>query len=119
MGQDGQRLLVERAVETGNGCARDTKVRAHRSVTVNLTESPLGWLFARALVTQRQFDAGERLRADWGDRSFQRESTMDWDAAPVARGRGGSGGAPDLTGAQIDAKRRFDGAIDAARRLRW
>jgi hypothetical protein len=36
---------------------------------------------------------------------------MAWDAAPVARGRGGSTGEPDVTGAQIDAKRRFDDAI--------
>jgi hypothetical protein len=39
---------------------------------------------------------------------------MAWDAAPVARGRGGANAAPDLTGAQIDAKRRFDEAIAAA-----
>jgi hypothetical protein len=36
---------------------------------------------------------------------------MAWDAAPVARGRGGDAGAPDLNGAQLDAKRRFDDAI--------
>jgi hypothetical protein len=39
---------------------------------------------------------------------------MAWDAAPVARGRGGSASEPDLTGAQIDAKRRFNEAIASA-----
>jgi hypothetical protein len=39
---------------------------------------------------------------------------MAWDAAPVARGRGGAAAEPDLTGAQIDAKRRFDDAIASA-----
>ena len=39
---------------------------------------------------------------------------MAWDTAPVAKGRGGDGGAPDLFGAQIDAKRRFHAAVDAA-----
>ena len=39
--------------------------RPARSVTVNLAESPLGWLFARGHVSRRQFDAGERLRGDW------------------------------------------------------
>ena len=39
---------------------------------------------------------------------------MAWDAAPVARGRGGSAGQPDLTGAQIDARSRFDHAIASA-----
>jgi hypothetical protein len=40
--------------------------------------------------------------------------TMAWDAAPVARGRGGRAAEPDLSGAQIDAKRRFDDAIASA-----
>jgi hypothetical protein len=76
-----------------------------------MAESPLGWLFARGLVSQRQYDAGERLRADWERAQLAPRVTMAWDAAPVARGRGGSTGEPDLTGAQIDAKRRFDDAI--------
>jgi hypothetical protein len=76
-----------------------------------MAESPLGWLFARGLVSQRQYDAGERLRADWERAQLAPRVTMAWDAAPVARGRGGSTGEPDVTGAQIDAKRRFDDAI--------
>jgi len=83
-------------------------------VTVNLTESPLGWLFVRGLVNQRQFDAGERLRSDWERAELAPRVTMTWDAAPVARGRGGSAVGPDLTGAQIDAKRRFEAAIACA-----
>jgi hypothetical protein len=39
---------------------------------------------------------------------------MTWDAAPVARGRGGAAAKLDLAGAQIDAKRRFDDAIASA-----
>lgn len=34
--------------------------------------------------------------------------------APVSRGRGGSPGEPDLSSAQIDAKRRFNAAIASA-----
>ncbi|NUR45663.1 MAG: hypothetical protein HOP91_05845 [Sphingomonas sp.] len=92
----------------------EARRRPARSVTVNLAESPLGWLFARGLITQRQFDAGERLRADWERAQLSPRVTMAWDAAPVANGRGGAAGAPDLNGAQIDAKRRFEGAVDAA-----
>jgi hypothetical protein len=76
-----------------------------------MAESPLGWLFARGFVSQRQFDAGERLRSDWERAQLAPRVTMAWDSAPVARGRGGAAGAPDLNGAQIDAKRRFNGAI--------
>jgi hypothetical protein len=39
---------------------------------------------------------------------------MARDAAPVARGRGGSAPHVDLNGAQIDAPRRFDAAVAAA-----
>jgi hypothetical protein len=105
------RLLTERSLDhevVGQGG------RSMRSVTVNLTESPLGWLFVRGLVNQRQFDAGERLRSDWERAELAPRVTMTWDAAPVARGRGGSVAGPDLTGAQIDAKRRFEAAIACA-----
>jgi len=85
-----------------------------RTVTVNVTESPLGWLLAHGHVTQRQFDAGERLRSDWERAQLAPRVTMTWDAAPVTRGRGGSATGLDLNGAQLDAKRRFDQAIAAA-----
>lgn len=39
---------------------------------------------------------------------------MKWDAAPVSGRRGGSAGAVDFSGSQIEAKRRFHAAIDAA-----
>jgi len=39
---------------------------------------------------------------------------MAWDAAPVARGRGGSASKIDLNGAQMDARRRFDQAVATA-----
>lgn len=107
------RLLGERAID--DGIARDRKgPRSARSVTVNLTESPLGWLFARGLVSQRQYDAGERLRSDWERAQLSPRITMAWDSAPVARGRGGPAATPDPSGAQIDAKRRFDDAIESA-----
>jgi hypothetical protein len=81
-----------------------------------MSESPLGWLFARGLISQRQYDAGERLRADWERAQLAPRVTMAWDAAPVARGRSGSTVGPDLSAAQIDAKRRFDHAIAHAGR---
>jgi hypothetical protein len=109
------RLLSEHRVE--DGIASDlskSRVRAARSVNINALESPLGWLFSRRLVTQRQYDAGERLRCDWERAQLAPRVTMSWDAAPVARGRGGSVAEPDLTGAQLDAKRHFNAAISAA-----
>jgi hypothetical protein len=110
-----QRLLREQSIEpeAASGTAAPRRAPT-RSVTVNAAESPLGWLFARGLLSHRQFDAGERLRADWERAQLAPRVTMSWDAAPVARGRGGSANAPDLGGAQIDARRRFDNAVSAA-----
>ena len=103
-----QRLLDERPLDGDKGS------RPARTVTFNAAESPLGWLAARGLVNRRQFEAGERLRSDWERAQLAPRVTMSWDASPMARGRGGSAPQPDLGGAQIDAKRRFDHAIAAA-----
>ena len=109
------RLLAERSIDSGiAGDARGPDIRSVRTVTVNIAESPLGWLFARGFVTQRQFDAGERLRFDWERAQLAPRVTMAWDSAPVARGRSGSAPDSDPRGAQIDAKRRFDAAVASA-----
>src|SRR5512139_3387309 len=107
-----KRLLTERAIK-GDAPASGNKMPS-RSVTVNLAESPLGWLLARGHVSQRQFDAGERLRTDWERAQLGQRVTMSWDSAPVARIRGGSAEPIDLSGSQLDAKRRFEAAVAEA-----
>ena len=110
-----KRILVERPLDDETAPkSRARRSRPARSVTVNLVESPLGWLRSRDLITQAQYDAGERLRADWERAQLSRRVTMSWDAAPMGSRRGGSAGAPDLSGSQIDAKRRFQEALDTA-----
>jgi len=104
------RLIAERPL-AGD---RDKKGRPVRSVTMNLAESPLGWLFARGHVSRRQLEAGERLRHDWERAQLAPRITMSWDAAPIARSRGGAAPGLDLNGSQLDAKRRFDDAVSAA-----
>ena len=104
------RLLAERPIDPVSSRGG----RAARSVTVNLAESPLGWLYARGHVSRRQLDAGEVLRNDWERAQLAPRVTMTWDAAPVARSRGGAANLPDLNGAQIDARRRFEGAVAEA-----
>jgi hypothetical protein len=108
------RILVEQGIGANGERVKGSGRRAARSVTVNTLESPLGWLFARGLVSRRQFDAGEQLRADWERGGLSPRMTMQWDCAPVGRQRGGAAGAADLLAAQIDARSRFDSAIAAA-----
>jgi hypothetical protein len=111
-----RRLLSERSIDGDVPSSNQPNIRgrAIRTVTVNAAESPLGWLFARGFVTQRQFDAGERLRGDWERAQLAPRVTMSWDSAPVARGRGGAAQDPDLSGVQIDARRRFHDAVASA-----
>lgn len=104
------RLLVEQAVP---GDEREVRNRV-RSVTVNLAESPLGWLRSRGHVSERQFDAGERLRADWERAQLAPSVTMKWDAAPLDKIARSAPEANDPTTAQIAAKRRFEAAAAAA-----
>lgn len=113
--REANRLLVEQPVAR-DGQARSAPAkgaRAPRSVTVNMAESPLGWLKARGLVTQRQFDAGERLRDDWERAQLSPSVTMRWDASPLG---GSSRAAPrllDPTQSQMAAKARFHDAVEA------
>ena len=108
------RLLVERAIDGDLPSNGRAITRPARSVTVNLADSPLGWLIARGHVSQRQFDAGERLRADWERGQLGQRVTMAWDSAPVARTRGGSSQPVDLSASQLDARRRFEAAVAEA-----
>lgn len=83
-----------------------------RSMTVNLGESPLGWLARRknaegkAFLTNEEVAAGERLRADFERAQLGPAVTQDWRRflAPGAKGAGGS--AQD---------RAVDGGAEAAR----
>jgi hypothetical protein len=109
------RLLAERPLPQDGrerGAKSGGKISA-RSVTVNLAESPLGWLKARGMVTERQFEAGERLRMDWERAQIERSVTMRWDAPPTGNVARGAPGVSDPTTAQIAAKRRFEAAVEA------
>lgn len=110
------RDLVERAIDgegriAPRGAAQGSAARG-RSVTINLAESPLGWLASRGLLDPRQVEAGERLRGDHERASIAPSVTMRW-AARVDGGGVDGPGCPDPTGAQIAARRRFDAAVAA------
>ncbi len=99
------RELVERTISATGGTGG-----TGRRVSVNVGESPLGWLRARGLVDARQSEAGERLRGDYETAALGPRVTMTW----TARVDDGGGGGLDPATAQIAAKARFDAAMAAA-----
>lgn len=108
------RLLVERPVPQDGqkkmpGKAGKRK-RPARSVTVNLAESPLGWLHARGHLTDRQLDAGEKLREDWERAHMAPAITMNWSLVPQGRNRRSAERPLEPTEMQIATKERFEAA---------
>lgn len=85
-----------------------------RTVLVNQAESPLGWLKARGLVSERQFAAGERLRQDYERAALPQRTTMQWDAPPTSKVARGATFQGASTNSQLDAKARFGAAIERA-----
>lgn len=108
------RLLVERALPR-DGKARGARAgeALGRSVTVNLLESPLGWLRARGHVTERQYAAGDKLRQDWEYSQYPPCVTMRWDSPPAERHARGAPAEPLLSDRAVRARRRFEAAVRA------
>ncbi|MEO6040448.1 MAG: DUF6456 domain-containing protein [Croceibacterium sp.] len=106
-----QRKLVEREL-TSEGPRRQSGIGPkRRSVTVNLAESPLTWLYAHGHLDDRLYGAGERLRADWERAQLAPGVTMRWEPVRI---RGTAGGGLNATERQIAARDRFNAAIAAA-----
>jgi hypothetical protein len=107
------RLLAERPLPRDGKPRTARRARAARSVTVNLAESPLGWLKARGHVDARQYAAGEILRADWEQAALGPSVTMRWDVPPPGKTARSAPAAEAPTIVQIAARRRFDEAVAA------
>lgn len=106
-----QRHCVEREM-TSEGPGHASPRKGRRRVTVNLAESPVSWLYARGHLSERQFQAGERLRADWETAQLSPGMTMRWEPVTSRGSRHDHGMNP--TERQIAARARFDGAVDRA-----
>lgn len=91
-----------------------------KSASVNLSESPLGQLARRKTkagapyLSNREFNAGERLRADYTRGQIMPRLGANWVASVASGKRGsGGGGGVELTDAALAARQRVDGALDA------
>ncbi len=115
--QQGPRLLAEQELtKAGPRKHGNSGQQRTRSAAVNLAESPLSWLYARGHLSERQYEAGEQLRRDYERASLGPNITMRWDPSPAQKGRRGAPGHMEASEAQLAAKLRFEGAIDAAGR---
>src|SRR4051794_8456310 len=88
------------------------------SVLVNDSESPLAWLArrkgrdGRALISPKQFIAGEKLRADFTRGQLSPRVTSDWSAA-AGRSRKQGGGAGEMTDLIVASRQRVRLAMQA------
>jgi hypothetical protein len=106
--QDQQRDLDTATMETGSG---------PETVCVNVAESPLGLLLRRKgkdgapFLSRSEFEAGERLRADFTRGQLMPRLGANW-VASVASGRR-DGGVAELTDAALAARLRVERAVVA------
>jgi hypothetical protein len=107
---DQHRDLERRQIELAGG---------REIATINLAESPLGQLFRRKdrngkpFLSEREFRAGERLRADYTRGQIMPRLGANWVASVASGRRDGAGGMADLTDAALAARQRVERAIDA------
>lgn len=100
--------------------------RSHRrgapGPAVNEAESPLGWLRSRRdkqgqpLISEAQYNAGERLRVDFTVAQLSPKVTLAWDGCIAPGSHGRSGRRPDsleVNEKALAAKQRFMRALDA------
>ena len=84
-----------------------------RTVTINLSESPLSWLHARGHLSNRQMLAGETLRGDYESAALGAHITMTWENIPRSRRKRGAPMALNRTERMMQSKHRFDSALIA------
>lgn len=98
-----------------------TEQNALRTLKVNFAESPLGWLLHRKgidgkpLISQEQYEAGERLRSDFEKAQMSPRITSDITipmTSSSGRRAGDAGKGVAIRDAAIAAKERFFKALD-------
>jgi len=101
--------LAHRRLETPDGPV---------DVAIDESESPLAWLARRKgrdgkpLIEPVQFQAGERLRADFTRANLTPSVTSSWDASRAGGRRGQSGGAT-FSDAVVAAREQVSRALEA------
>ncbi|WP_367715400.1 DUF6456 domain-containing protein [Nitratireductor sp. GISD-1A_MAKvit] len=94
--------------------------REKQIVSATLSESPLAQLARRrmrngtAFLTQAEFDAGERLRADYTHGQIMPRLSARWmEAVSSGKRTGAAGEGVELSDSALAARQRVDGALEA------
>ncbi|MEO0497356.1 MAG: DUF6456 domain-containing protein, partial [Pseudomonadota bacterium] len=93
--------------------------RTRQMAMANLAESPLAWLYRRKskngqrLLSDTQFQAGERLRLDYERGQLRQRISSNWEASLASGGRGAARGGDDLSDAAMDARARVQKALQS------
>lgn len=90
-----------------------------QKMKVNLAESPLALLYrmkgaqGQNFLTEAEFNAGERLRADFTRGSMMPRVTSNWAAMVNGNSRGAVQGGAELSDFALHARLRVEQALDA------
>ncbi len=107
---EGVRHVDGRGADAPRGLAR---------TAVNLAETPLGWLRRRKgadgkpLISETQYEAGERLRADFTTAQMTPRVTANW-SLPLSSSQRNAGGQIEAGDVALAARERFYRALEAA-----
>jgi hypothetical protein len=98
----------------------DKRTAGEQLVEVNRSESPLTWLRARhdshgnPLLSDAQFEAGERLRRDFERAQMRAHVTANWDfGVSTRRSALSAQDRSEISDVALAAKQRFHQALDA------
>ncbi len=117
----GAGALQEPASQRAGGHSPERQSPVAATPGVNPDESPLAWLArrkdkdGRPMIAREEFDAGERLRADFHFANLGPHVTASWSAVPIDRGarRAAPGFGLEMHDHVIAARERFNRALHA------
>ncbi|ABQ60350.1 hypothetical protein P053_02270 [Brucella abortus 01-4165] len=95
------------------------EIEPGEKVEINPAESPLAMLYrrrnadGRAFISEDEFRAGERLRADFTRGSLMPSVTSRWDVQAGSGGHYGAGGMAELTDIALASRIRVERALEA------
>ncbi|MBO1024310.1 hypothetical protein IPU75_06255 [Ochrobactrum sp. SD129] len=126
---DGQRLALSGPIrKVAAKCAKPAKTarvsqtietEQGETVEINPAESPLAKLYRLrsadgcSFISEDEFRAGERLRADFTRGSLMPSISARWDASVGNSGRSGPGGMAELTDIALASRIRVERALEA------